>query len=85
MALSLTISGTTYPATNNQNGTRTATGISVAYNTYDVQLNYTNVYGATGLLMYIGGLTNTDIGFPSAAVTYNPSTTTTGNVIATLT
>jgi len=48
MALSLIISGTTYPTVNNQDGTRSALHIGpFASGTYDVQLNYTNAYGRT--------------------------------------
>lgn len=53
ITISLTIDGTTYPATNNQNGTRTASDVgALASGTYNVQLNYMNVYGKTGSATY---------------------------------
>jgi hypothetical protein len=53
MTISLTISGVDYPATNNQDGTRTILAAGpFASGTYDVQLNYMNVYGRTGMIYY---------------------------------
>lgn len=53
MTISLTINGTTYPASNNQDGTRTANDVgALASGTYNVQLNYMNVYGRTGNIIY---------------------------------
>jgi len=53
MTISLTISGIDYPATNNQDGTRTILAAGpFASGTYDVQLNYMNIYGRTGMVYY---------------------------------
>lgn len=50
--------------------------------TYDVTLNYTNIYGKTGTLIYTNALTISTTGIQ---VIYSPATWTSGNVIATLT
>ena len=91
MALSLTISWSNYSVTNNGNGTRTSSSIGpLSSGTYNVQLNYANVYGKTWMLMYTGGLI-VDLSWvniaPRASVTYVPWswTYTTGTVVATLT
>lgn len=53
MTMNLVISGVTYPVTNNQDGTWQALSIGpFASGTYDVQLNYMNVYGKTGMIYY---------------------------------
>lgn len=82
MTISLTINGTNYPATNNQDGTRTVLAAwPFASGTYDVQLNYMNVYGKTGVITYVWWLTVN----PNIYIIYTPSTMTSWNVIAAVT
>lgn len=50
--------------------------------TYDVQLNYMNVYGKTGSITYSNGLT---VNATGVKIDYNPALATTGSVLATLT
>lgn len=54
----LVISGTTYPTTGDGTGKwKTLPMITgLANGTYDVILNYTNVYDKTGTTIYTGGL-----------------------------
>ncbi len=57
MHIRVTISGTTYTGTNNQDGTWTVSAIwPLSSGTYDVQLTYMNVYGKTGSTLYTSGL-----------------------------
>ncbi|MDD3262834.1 MAG: Ig-like domain-containing protein [Candidatus Absconditabacteria bacterium] len=82
MTINVVIDGNTYPATNNQDGTRTVNGAGpFASGTYDVTLNYTNVYGATGSTIFTNALTIN----PIRSIIYSPDSTTFGNVTATLT
>jgi hypothetical protein len=82
MTISANINGTDYPATNNQNGTWTipSTG-PFASGTYDVTLNYTNVYGATGSTTFTNALTIN----PIRDIIYSPETATPDSITATLT
>ena len=72
----------TYPAINNHDWTRTVNSAwPFASWTYDVTLNYTNVYWATGSTIFTNALTIN----PIRSIIYSPDSTTFGNVTATLT
>lgn len=83
MNIDMILNGNTYTTTNYQNGIRKANIInpSIPWGTYNVTLNYTNIYGRTGTTTYTNGL----IVNPLWNFIYTPNTQTFGNVIATLT
>jgi hypothetical protein len=83
MTINMLLNGNIYLATNYQNGIRKSNIInpSIPWGTYNVTLNYTNIYGRTGSTTYTNGLTVN----PLWNFIYTPNTQTFGNVIATLT
>ncbi|HCY21313.1 TPA: hypothetical protein DIC40_05735 [Patescibacteria group bacterium] len=77
------LNGNNYSATNYQNGTRKTNIINpnVSAGTYNVTLNYTNIYGRTGTITYTNGLTVN----PLRSFIYTPNIQTFNNVTSTLT
>lgn len=83
MNINMVLNWNTYTSTNYQNGIRKTNIINpnIPGGTYNVTLNYTNIYGRTGTTTYTNGL----IVNPLWSFIYTPNTQTFGNVVSTLT
>jgi len=85
--VSLVISGITYATTGDGQGRWKTLPIitGLTNNTYNVTVNYTNIYGKTGSTIYTGGLIIALPGSTGLHIDYVPTGWTSGNIIATMT